>query len=183
MAISQAPKSPGKSAPRTPTVAATTANVTLSPRDEARKEAVTGIFGLGSLLAIMRGAYADAGAISIHGPKIAREVTILGRSNEQIGKALDILGQGGPYMGIMGACLPLVVQLGINHDRIDGNKVSGIPGVMSKGALENKVKGELAENELEALREQQEAEQKLTELKAQMNGEVPDASVPASAPA
>src|SRR5258707_7007916 len=101
MAISQAPRSPKASIPRasSATTGSTSASVVMTPRDEARKEAVTGIFGLGSLLAIMRGAYADAGAISIHGPKIAREVTVLGRSNEQIGKALDILGQCGPYIG------------------------------------------------------------------------------------
>lgn len=130
----------------------------LNMKDEARKENVTGVFAAVSMVAIMRGNYADAGAVSMHGPKVARELVLLGKTNEPVGKVLDLLGQAGPYTGIIFVTLPLLAQLAVNHERIDGSKVSGIPGVMSKAALENQVKGELAEKELEILREQQEAE-------------------------
>jgi hypothetical protein len=183
MPITQAPRAPGKShTPRSSVTAQSTgAVVSESPRDKDRREGVEGVFSAASMLTLMRGMYADAGALSIHGPKIAREAMLLGRNNEQIGKALDILGQAGPYTGIVFATLPLIAQLAVNHGRIDASKASGIQGVMSPGALEAKVKAELAELELQALKEQQAAEAtlndlKLTQERSQANG---DASVAA----
>ena len=77
----------------------------------------------------------------MHGPKVARELVLLGKTNEPVGKVLDLLGQAGPYTGIIFVTLPLLAQLAVNHERIDGSKVSGIPGVMSKGCARNQVKG------------------------------------------
>ena len=143
----------------------------LTPRDEHRKESVDGIFATVSMLAIMRGQYADAGAVGLHGPKLSREIVLLGKTHDQIGKALDYLGTAGPYMGLFGAALPLVIQLAINHDRIDGEKVSGIPGVMSKDALVTKVRGELAEAELRERQAMEKAQKDLAALADSMRDE------------
>ena len=162
------PSSPGKrTTAAKSTVSRETSTPGLTPRDETRKESVDGIFAMGSMLAIMRGQYADAGAIGIHGPKLSREIVLLGKTHDSIGKALDYLGTAGPYMGIFGATLPLIIQLAINHDRIDSGKVSGILGVMSREALEIKVKGELAEAELHERQTMQEAQEQLKRLEEQ----------------
>lgn len=173
MALTQAPKSPGKTSAKTSSTSAATAVAQAyeSPKDKDRREGVEGVFSLGAMFSLMRGNYADAGAMSLHGPKIAHETVLLGKKNEQIGKVLDLLGQAGPYAGITFAVLPLVAQLAVNHGRIDADKASGIQGVMSPAALEAKVKGELAEMELEALKEQQKAELALAELKAEQDKE------------
>jgi hypothetical protein len=169
MPITQAPKSPGKSStPRSSQASAPV--VSESPRDKDRREGVEGVFSVASMVALMRGMYADAGAFSLHGGKIARETMLLGKSNEQIGKVLDILGQAGPYTGIIFATIPLVAQLAVNHGRIDADKAAGIQGVMSPAALEAKVKAELAEMELEALKQQKAAEATLSELRLTQEG-------------
>jgi hypothetical protein len=123
---------------------------------------------------LMRGEYADAGAIGIHGPKLVRETVGLARSNEPLGHVLDMVSQAGPYTGIIFAALPLLGQLAVNHGRIPAEKAAGIQGVVSPQILENKMKAELAEMELQALQEQANAEKALSDLQSQrasMNGE------------
>jgi len=185
MPITQTPKSPSKSGtPRQPSAARnqqTAAAVTSeSPRDKDRREGVEGVFSAAAMLALMRGMYADAGALGLHGPKIAREAMLLAKSNEPVGKVLDILGQAGPYTGIIFVTLPLVAQIAVNHDRISVDKVAGIKGIMSPAALEAKAKAELAELELEAIREQRAAEQALTELKNEQERSFPNGDTPSA---
>lgn len=168
MAITQAPKSPGKtSSPRSATPSSVSVSAIESPRDKDRREGVEGVFQFASMFALMRGQYADAGAFSLHAPNIGHEAALLGKKNEQIGKVLDLLGQAGPYAGIAFAVLPLVAQLAVNHERIEADKAVGIKGVMPKAALENKVKAELAEMELAALQERKRSEEALAQLKAE----------------
>lgn len=173
MPITQAPKSPGKtsSTKTSSTTASTVAQVYESPRDKDRREGAEGIFSLATMVSLMRGHYADAGAFSKHGPPIAREAMLLGKKNEQVGKALDLLGQAGPYAGIIFATIPLVAQLAVNHGRLEATKVAGLQGVTSPAALEADVKKELAEMELQALQAQREAEAAVTALKAEQDKE------------
>jgi hypothetical protein len=68
----------------------------------------------------------------------------------------------------------LLGQLAVNHGRIPAEKAAGIQGVVSPQILENKMKAELAEMELQALQEQANAEKALSDLQSQrasMNGE------------
>lgn len=138
-----------------------------TPRDEARKEGLTGIGQAASAFLLMRGQYADAGAIGVHGPRLIRETVALARQNEPLGRALDMLSQAGPYTGIAMAALPLIAQIAVNHGRIEAGKAMGIQGVMSPAALEAQAKAELAEIESDALRMQHEAEKQLADLKTE----------------
>ena len=165
MPLTQAqPSSPTrKTAPKTS--AAPKQASGLTPRDETRKDNLMGVMSAVSMFALMRGQYADAGAVSQHGPKVAKELVLLGKSNEPIGKALDLLAQAGPYTGLVFACLPLLAQLAVNHGRIEASKIGGIPGVTSKEALESQVKAELAEEELKQLQESREREKNINEMR------------------
>jgi len=108
-----------------------------------RREALTGIGQLASLFAVVRGQYADAGAIAEHGPKLSVELANLGDGNETIASWLDYLCQSGPYMGILSAGLPFFLQLAVNHGRIDYTKLPPDSGIKDPLVLEKRVKAEM----------------------------------------
>lgn len=172
MPLQQAPSAPPKS--RTPKTSGTSApHVSReTPRDHVRSEALTGIGQALSMALLMRGNFADAGAIGIHGPNVVKETVAMARSSEPLGRALDMLSQATPYTGLIFAALPLAAQLAVNHGRIPPERAAGISGVVSPQILENKMKAELAEMEILALREQREAEEQLARLTAEQNGQV-----------
>jgi hypothetical protein len=167
MPLSQAPAAPPRA--KTPkTSGATTAHVSReTPRDKIREESLAGIGQAISMALLMRGNFADAGAIGIHGPKVVRETVAMARNSEPVGRALDMLSQATPYTGLIFAGLPLLAQLAVNHGRIPPERAAGIQGVVSPQILENKMKAELAEMEMQALREQREAEEQLARLTAE----------------
>jgi len=104
-----------------------------------RQESVDGLFKMAAAACIMRGNYADAGAISMHSESISREVATLAAQNEQVAKLVDYMTSAGPYSGILIAVLPLALQLAANHDRINPDKAAGLGGVLPKDMLEKKV--------------------------------------------
>jgi hypothetical protein len=140
----------------------------LTSRDQVREANLLGVMQAGSMVALIRGWYADAGAVSLHGPKVAKELVLLGKTNDGVGKALDLLSQAGPYTGLIFASLPLLAQLAVNHNRLDSSKISGIPGIKSKEALESQVKAEIAEEELKQLQAAKETEANVAKLKREM---------------
>lgn len=145
--------------------------------DEEREEAVNGIFQLVGFGCIMTGQYADAGAISMHTPPISHEVAELAKKNESIAKGVDVLLQAGPYAALIGACMPLVLQLLVNHDIIPAEKMAGA-NVVKPEVLESQVKTQMARQAMEAMRQQQEAEAEMAEMQKAMaasrNGSEPD---------
>lgn len=124
-------------------------------RDEARNEAVNGIFQLASFGCVVTGNYADAAAIGMHSPTISSEVVKLGAQNDQVGKAIDYLNQVGPYAGLISAVMPLVLQLLANHQRLDASKV---PGLSDPRALEARVKAQMAQQAAEEMAAAQQAQ-------------------------
>jgi len=135
-----APKTPAARSRRT-TAAATPVR---SLRTQAREEALNGLGQVGSLIAVMRGWYADAGAIAQHGPKLSHEVALLGEQHEQIASWLDYLTESGPYMGLMKAGLPFLMQLSANHGKLDHTKLPPETGVIDPALLEKKVRAEMS---------------------------------------
>lgn len=128
-----------------------------------QREALEGIVQLASFGLIAAKQYADAGAVSLHGPKLAHEVANLAETNERVAAAIAFLTQTGPYAALIAAGLPLVMQLGANHGKIE----PGIMGTVSGGVLEAQVKTELAKQEQEAVRLATEAQQELDREKAE----------------
>jgi hypothetical protein len=125
---------------------------------EARYEGLMGLGQIASAICIMRGLYADAGAIGLHYPNVARETANLASQNETIGKAIDYLNSAGPYAGLLTASLPLALQLLANHDRIDATKITGMD-VMPPEALEAKVRADMDTRATEIMAEAQRAQQ------------------------
>lgn len=136
---SRPPAPPAKRTAKTP---ARPAPVILD-KTAARREALTGLGQITASILIMRGGYADAGAIAQHGPAVARETALLAEQNERIASVVDYLTEAGPYMGLITAVLPLALQFAANHNRLDANKLSPDFGVFPPDILEKRVKKEM----------------------------------------
>ena len=134
------PSAPASRTPRKP-VQATPIR---SSRAEARKEALDGIGRIASLVAVMKGWYADAGAIAQHGPGFTRGIADMAESNDKLASWLDYLTESGPYMEIFAAGLPLALQLAANHGKIDPTKLPPESGIVEPKILEERVKAEMA---------------------------------------
>jgi hypothetical protein len=146
-----------------------TANITpLAGRSKERAEGLEGWLQVASIVCISRGWHADAGAIGIHGTKLAEETARTAENAEPLGKVLDFLAMSGPYAALMGAALPFVAQILMNHHVIP--EAMALEGVVPPAMLEAQVKAELAEVQLSALKAQQDAETRLSEARAAMNG-------------
>jgi len=112
-------------------------------RREARENAVNEIGGGLALIAAMKGWYADAGTIGMHGPKFAHELALVADDNEQVGTWLDYLTQSGPWLGVIKVSLPMFLQFAANHGKIDTSKLPAESGVLDPAVLEHRVKAEM----------------------------------------
>jgi hypothetical protein len=124
---------------------------------EAREQGLLGLGQIGQAICMMREWFADAGAIQIHWPNVARETASLADQDERIGKVIDYLVSAGPYAGLLTAVLPFGMQIAANHGRIDANAASGLGGVMPPEMLEARVKADMAKMKAEFVRQTQEA--------------------------
>lgn len=104
-----------------------------------REDAVNGMWTAATMFCMMGGQWADAGAISMHGPNISREAAALSMRYEKIGNALDALANVSPFANLLGATLPLIFQLAANHKMIPA---AGIPGIKDPGVLESQMRVE-----------------------------------------
>ena len=159
MPIDTTPRpAPPKAPPRKPGTSVGK-HVIKAPADvtSARAEALNGLGQIGALILVMRGNYADAGAIAQHGPPISQETAKLAEQNETVASAIDYLTQAGPYMGLVAVVLPLVLQLAVNHNRIDAAKLSPDLGVLPPDVLEKRVRTEMEAKRAEVQRQFEEA--------------------------
>jgi hypothetical protein len=134
-----------------PTVAAKKTETVL----KARTDALTGLGQLAQVPLIATKQYADAGAVGLHWPEVAKEIATLADSEPRIAQLIDPLIKVGPYTGLIAAILPFVLQLGVNHGRVQ----AGVMGTVPSSTLDAQVQSSLAKAELEALTAQHEAEQ------------------------
>lgn len=150
---------------------------TASKKTQERTEGLVGLVQLASFGCILRGQFADAGALGKHGPNLCVEAAKLGESNEQIGKYLDALNATGPYAGLIAAALPLTLQLLANHGKIKPEALAGA-GVVSPDALAAEAKTAMMRQQAEALRMQQQAELELMALAQEMQAQSPNGHDP-----
>lgn len=150
--------------PKKATTAKPDKEMTLS---EKREYAVNGLFQLAGLGCVVMGQHADAGAISIHAPNIANEVTELASQNHQIANAVDKLLTVGPYAGLVGAVLPFFMQIAVNHGMIKADKLPADSDIVAPEVLEAQVKTAIARQQMEAMQRQREAERELAEMRAE----------------
>jgi hypothetical protein len=141
-----------RATPRKPALAQTAAS-----QHDAREQGLLGLGQIGQAICMMREWFADAGAIQIHWPNVARETASLADQDERIGKAIDYLVSAGPYAGLLTAVLPFGMQIAANHGRIDANAASGLGGVMPPDMLEARMKADMAKAKAEFIRQTQDA--------------------------
>lgn len=77
---------------------------------------------------------ADAAAITHHSPNIARELDALAQVRPEVAAVLERVLSVGPYGAVIAACLPLVIQLLVNHGAIPFGAVASF-GVVPKETI------------------------------------------------
>ena len=137
---------------------------TRTSRRDTRENAINEVGGGISLIAAMKGWYADAGTIAMHGPKFAKELALVADDNEQIATWLDYLTQSGPWLGVMKAALPMILQFAANHGRIDVSKLPPDAGVVEPKILEERVRAEMRNASARVLAEIRQIEQQTADL-------------------
>lgn len=125
---------PRKSPPKPKSAAPNPAKI----RDE-REEAVNGIFQMVSVGLVVANQWADAGAIEMHGPNVSRETVKLAEKYEKVGNAIDALASVGPFTAIIGAVMPLVLQIAANHKKLPSEKLGAL-GVKDPRVLESEMR-------------------------------------------
>jgi hypothetical protein len=135
----------------------------------SRETGLTGYLQAGSLICVMKGWYADAGALSVHGPAFIHELSAMAGTDEKIANIVDYLVAAGPYTKLLAAVMPLILQIGVNHGRIPAD-AAGSGGIVPPETLEARVKADIARMQAEAIREAREAQAELDKVKADLNG-------------
>lgn len=136
-------------------------------KPELREEALNGILQIAQFGCMTFGQFHDAGAIGMHGPNVARELTKIAGDNPAVAKKVDLLIEVGPYAGLVTAMLPFAAQILVNHG-IFKAETFATAGVVSPDALAAQMKTQMAEQALEAMRAQAEAERRLEEQQLAM---------------
>lgn len=127
----------------------------ITPPVDKEKE-LQGYGQIAASICVMRGWYADAGAISVHAPPLLHEIAVLADTNESVGKLVDYLCAAGPYTALFAAALPLAMQLAANHGRIDATRTN-VAGIVPPDVLDARVRHQIAEAQEMARKEADEA--------------------------
>jgi hypothetical protein len=165
-----APAAPAEKRTRTTTVrTAKPATAGTQARQDTREEGLIGLAQIGQALLIMSKNYADAGAVDMHARPIAHEIAVLASEDEKIATIVDRITALGPYAALIGAVMPLALQLMVNHDRIKADAAGMLGGkVMSKEALAAKVEADIAKAKAAFLREAREAQEEAAQAQADL---------------
>jgi|ERR1700744_1071464 len=138
-----------------------------SGKHKDRIEAINGLMQIGQFGCLTFGRYADAGAIGMHGPNLANEIANLADSQPKVAQKVDLLLEVGPYAGLITAALPFVAQILVNAGVFKAEAFANA-GVVHPDTLEAQMKAQLAEQALNAMRMQAEAEKALEEQRLMM---------------
>ena len=130
-----------------------------------REDALKGFGQLFQLPLIMTNQHADAAALGLHWPGIAREVATLAETQPAVARTVDLLMQAGPYAGLITAVLPLAVQFAVNHKMIPAGAMNSVPAE----SLDAQMKAQLAQVQLQAMRAQREAMAEAKRIQAEID--------------
>lgn len=131
---------------------------------EQRIDAINGLGQLAQVPLLATKQYADAGAVGMYWPGISKELATLAESQPAIANVIDPLMKVGPYTGLVAAILPFLMQIAVNHNRIQPGSMGTVPAT----TLEAQIKTSMAEAELHALRTQMEAEEQAARMRQEM---------------
>lgn len=138
---------------------------------ELRQEALNGVLQVGQLACLTFGQFSDAGAIGMHGPKLASEVVALAENNSKVASKVDLLIEVGPYAGIVAAAIPFLAQLFVNHGIVKA-EVFANAGVVPPDQLEAEMKLTIMRRTLDTQKETARMQAEMeAEMAAFMNGQ------------
>jgi len=147
---------PRQGASRASSVAAKAAAVPEKPLNEQREEGLNGLAQLIQLACIAGKQHADAAAIGMHFPPLAKEVANLADKYEQVAAPIDFLIKLGPFSAVIAAGMPLVLQVLANHNVVDAGALAG-QGVVPPAVLESQMRAQVAQMQATAMADQQRA--------------------------
>jgi hypothetical protein len=172
MAISGTAQAPP---PKKPIVTATKKPIAADNPEKLRSEredSLNGIWTAISAFCMMGNQWADAGAISIHGPNVSREAAAISMKYEKFGNALDALANVSPFANVLGAMMPMVLQIAANHKMVAAQAVAGL-GVKDPEVLESQMR-------VEAMRQAAEYAKHAADERAHLDAELAKLNVPAN---
>lgn len=85
---------------------------------DAREEAVNGIGQLVAMVAVLTNQNDDALAVSTHWPNIATAAADTADNSEGLAKVIDYIMVAGPWAALIGASVPLAIQIMVNHGKL-----------------------------------------------------------------
>lgn len=139
--------------------------------DTARIERRTdGLIGLASIATIplaLTGNIADIAACNDHVPNIATEAANAAETDERIAGVIDKAIAIGPYAKLLGAIVPLALQIAVNHKRLPFEPLAKF-GVKSPELLTAQIQAQAAAQHREAMRARAEAEAEIAKLQQEM---------------
>lgn len=162
-AVSAPPKKPG------PTPKPPTSSLAPDKVREAREEALNNGWSAIAAGLMMGGLWADAGAVSTHGPAISREAAAISLKYEKVGNAIDALANVAPFANLFAAVMPLILQVGANHKMLPA---SAIPGLKDPRVLESQMRVEIQRQQVEFEKAARAEEAALREELAKLNADV-----------
>lgn len=159
---------PRKAGSRTIKSAAIVTPVDTRTPNEKREEGLNGLAQLGQLICVGTGQMADAAALGMHFPPLAKATADLADDYESVAKPIDFLIQLGPFTALIAAAAPLVLQLLANHKVLDANALAS-QGVVSPEVLESRMRAQIAQVQAQALRDQMQAQAEALAAEAELN--------------
>jgi hypothetical protein len=166
-----------KKAPNTGASAMAKANErSKEERHHKRQEGLEGYGQMATIALLGTGQFADAGAVSLHWPKIADETANVAEAYEGFGSIIDKLVASGPIAALLLAAAPLFLQWAVNHDRLGAHPIMAQFGVLPKETVAMQGEAEALRLARMALEAQQQAARELAEAQAAMareNGSQP----------
>lgn len=136
-------------------------------RSADRAKALTEIGGLIQLPLMATGQLADAAAFSTGWPNLAVEAAKLADNYESVAKIIDPLISAGPFMGIATAALPMIAQIAVNHKLMK----AGVMGTVPPNSLSSQMEAAMAQQEMQALQLQLEAERDAAKIRAEIQAQ------------
>ena len=149
---------------RNATISSKSKTVKVSNVEADRTKALAGLGQLAQVPLLATKQYADAGAVSLYWPNVAKEIAVLADTNEQVAKLIDPLIQVGPYTALIAAVLPFVMQIAVNHKLVAAGAMGTVPGE----SLAAQIETAMVQQELEALRTQRDAEKAAQALRQEI---------------
>lgn len=141
---------------------------------QAYTEAAEGGLQIAAFAATAVGLHADAAAISMHAENVAPEIAKLAEGNAKVAAGLEWLTENGPYAALISACLPMLLQVAVNHGLVKAERFAGT-GVVNPGVLEARFKLSMTEKASAMLKEQKALEEKLIIAQMELHSEMADA--------